>query len=62
MKGTLNYSEYSCPCGGRIERRRVSTINHGFWKSKIIFTYYYECHDCDITSVEYEADITHKYK
>ena len=77
MKGTLNYSEYSCPCGGRTERRKVdvrtepegkSFINFlsadlfGIIPHETIFTYYYECMDCDITSEEYEADITHKFK
>jgi len=59
---TVNYNEYSCPCGGRTYRRKVSTKNVGFWKAKYIFTYYYECDYCDITSGYYEADITHEFK
>ena len=58
----MNYSEYNCPCGGRIERRKVSTKNVGFFKSKYIFTYYYECMDCGQTSDYYKTDITHKFK
>ena len=62
MKGTLNYKEYSCPCGGRAFRKKIDLVNKGFFKSKMIFTYYYECWDCDIVSGEYEADITDKCK
>ena len=62
MKGTLNYSEYNYPCGGRIERRKVDISRKGFFNNRKIFHYYYECMDCDITSEEYEADITHKFK
>jgi hypothetical protein len=61
MKGELNYSEYICPCGGRTERRKVSTEDKGFFKHKWIFTYYYECCDCEMVSGDYEADITHRF-
>ena len=62
MKGILHYSEYTCECKGRIERRKLDTHNKGFFKPKIIFYYYYECMDCGKTSEVYEADITHKYR
>ena len=58
----MNYSEYNCPCGGRIDRVKVSTKNIGIFKDKIIFTYYYECTNCDIVSKHFKADITHKFK
>ena len=58
MKGILNYSEYSCPCGGDVNRHKVSTVTTGLFRKKTIFTYYYECPFCGKRSENYEADIT----
>ena len=62
MKGELNYSEYSCPCDGRISRRKHDLVNKGFFKDKYIFYYYYECDMCGKTSGMYEADITEQVR
>ena len=62
MKGTLNYKEYKCPCGGEIYRRKVSTEWRGFFNRRAIFTYYYECPFCGRNSEYYEADITDKVR
>ncbi len=56
-QGKMRYNEYSCPCGGRTTRRKVSTRN-AWWTSKVIFTYYYECDMCGKESEQYEADIS----
>ena len=61
-KKGLNYSEYKCPCGGHTQRRHVSTKPKGFFKVRMIFTYYYECTFCGKVSEHYQADVTHKYK
>jgi len=58
----MNYSEYSCPCGGRIERRKIDTVNRGFFRDKIIFIYYYQCQMCGVESTTFETDITHKFE
>ena len=62
MKGILNYSEYRCPCDGRTERRKIDLKNIGFFKTKMIFTYYYHCQMCGEDSNQYEADITEQCK
>ena len=62
MKGTLNYKEYTCTCGGRTERRSIDVTAKGFFKVKYTVLYYYECMNCDITSTTFEADITHKFR
>ena len=54
----MNYNEYTCPCGGRTIRRKVSTIKKGLFKPRYIFTYYYECNMCNEKSGYYQADIT----
>ncbi len=62
MKGELNYKEYSCPCGGRVERRKDKKFTLGFFKVITTFVYYYECMDCEILSELYECDITEQVK
>ena len=57
-QGTLNYREYKCLCGGRINRRNVSTITKGIFKIRTIYTYYYECNNCERISEYYEIDVT----
>ncbi len=63
MKGTLKYSEYYCPCGGRIVRRKHQVLEPFlFFRVRYILEYYYECTHCKETSELYEADITEQVK
>ena len=57
-QGTLNYREYNCPCGGRINRMSIGTESRGFWKRKRIYIYYYLCSKCASASESYEYNVT----